>query len=185
MNATEHLVEIYFRHKDCFTISDVKVINGNNRQFDLLAVNLIEKKSYHIEVSITHGQHWQYSLEGLKDVMQYKFFGDIKSQSRSKKNQLESITKTYEKFGIDFKEVIRVWCCWCLPENPIEEIDNWKHDLASIHNLDSDKFKLISLRDEILPQLFDGIKTANYADEILRTLSLVKEQSRQTKNKSL
>lgn len=40
MNAAEHLVELYYRQKGCFTITDIKIENGNNRQMDLLAYDL-------------------------------------------------------------------------------------------------------------------------------------------------
>ncbi|GAB3995131.1 hypothetical protein GCM10028807_34470 [Spirosoma daeguense] len=56
MNTAEHLVEIYYRQAGCFTMSDIKVISGNNRQLDLLAINIKTKKYYHIEVSVAHGE---------------------------------------------------------------------------------------------------------------------------------
>lgn len=55
MNTTEKIVESYFRLcHGYFTIADTKVINGNNRQIDLLAVNLKTNEQYQVEVSVTH-----------------------------------------------------------------------------------------------------------------------------------
>ena len=39
-------------------MSDIKVINGNNRQIDLLAVNINTNEHYHVEVSVTHQENW-------------------------------------------------------------------------------------------------------------------------------
>lgn len=52
MNTTEKIVESYFRLcQGYFTIANTKVINGNNRQIDLLAVNLKTNEQYQVEVS--------------------------------------------------------------------------------------------------------------------------------------
>ena len=37
---------------------DIKVINGNNRQTDLLAYNPKTTEQYHVEVSVTHREKW-------------------------------------------------------------------------------------------------------------------------------
>jgi hypothetical protein len=55
MNTTEKIVESYFRLWQGYsTIADTKVINGNNSQIDLLAVNLKTNEQYQVEVSVTH-----------------------------------------------------------------------------------------------------------------------------------
>ncbi|MBK6771809.1 MAG: hypothetical protein IPG78_06735 [Ignavibacteria bacterium] len=83
MNATEHIVELYYRFvQKCFTISDVKIPNGNNRQFDLLALKP-EKKNmqlFHIEIGITNDEHWTVGLDNLKKTFGYKFTGNPKEK---------------------------------------------------------------------------------------------------------
>ena len=54
MNATEHLVELYYRQRNNLTFTDFKVEGGNNRQFDVLAYHKPTDKLRHIEVSVTH-----------------------------------------------------------------------------------------------------------------------------------
>jgi len=45
MNTAEHRVESYFRLcRKCFTIVDLKVPRGNNRQLDILAHNVKEQQ---------------------------------------------------------------------------------------------------------------------------------------------
>ena len=67
MNAAEHIVESYFRLcRHCFTRTDQKVPQGNNRQFDVLAYNVKDKVPYHIEVSVTHQENWCPTIEELE-----------------------------------------------------------------------------------------------------------------------
>jgi hypothetical protein len=55
MNTTEKIVESYFHLcHGYFPIADTKVINGNNRQTDLLAVDLKTNEQYQVQVSVTH-----------------------------------------------------------------------------------------------------------------------------------
>ena len=57
MTTTERIVESYYRLiKSCFTMADVKVKDGNNRQFDLLAYCLRDGKQYHVEITVMHGE---------------------------------------------------------------------------------------------------------------------------------
>jgi hypothetical protein len=47
MNTVERIVESYFRLcRCCFTYSDVKVVDGNNRQLDILAVSVVTGDQY-------------------------------------------------------------------------------------------------------------------------------------------
>jgi len=189
MNTTEHLVEVYYRQIGCFTVTDIKVIKGNNRQFDLLAFNYKTKKFYHVEVSVAHGLQWTDSLNDIKKKIDYKFFGNpkdlrpenSKTDFTKEKKYLEQIKATYSKFGIDYNEVIRVWCTWFIQENDIT-VNNWKNELASEYNLKPENFEILLFRDTLLPTLLENIGTAYYDDELLRTLSLLKEYTRQ-KNK--
>ena len=187
MNTTEHLIEVYYRQLGCFTATDIKIIKGNNRQFDLLAFNFTTKKFYHIEVSVAHGEHWQGTLADIKEKIRYKFFGsprnsrpnNPKTDFAKGKTYLDPIKATYSKFGVSYKDVIRVWCTWCLPETEVS-LDDWKQELATEFDLQPENFELLLFRDTVLPALLENIGTAYYDDELLRTLSLIKEYNRQT-----
>ena len=77
MNAVEHIVECYFRYvRGCFTMTDVKVPGGNNRQCDLLAYDAKNRKQYHVESSVTHDKTWAPSLDQLRDIFDKKFKGE-------------------------------------------------------------------------------------------------------------
>jgi|ERR1035437_8584867 hypothetical protein len=190
MNTTEHLVEVYYRQLGCFSATDTKIVKGNNRQFDILAFHFTTKKFYHIEVNVAHGDgvHWKAAtLDNIKEKIRYKFFGSTrnsrpgnkKTDFAKGKHYLDQIKATYTKFGIDYNEVIRVWCTWCLPNKEVS-LDKWKKELAEEFNLQPDNFQLLLFRDTVLPTLLDNIGTAYYDDELLRTLSLIKEYNRQT-----
>lgn len=188
MNTTEHLVELYYRHcHNSFTYTDYKVINGNNRQFDVLAYNKNSNTIRHIEVSVTHSTRWTADLESLKNDIRYKFFGIPKNKrpdnpntdfnkGKSYRNQIEN---AYNDFGFNWNEVIRVWCLWFHP-NDQSIINNWKAQLSDEFSLKEKNFELLSMRDEVIPSLIEAIGTSNYDDDILRTLSLIEQQRIQT-----
>lgn len=76
MNAAEHIVESYFRLcRKFFTIVDLKVPRGNNRQLDILAHNVKEQQQYHIEVGVTHRQNECPAFAELSPQFEKKFFG--------------------------------------------------------------------------------------------------------------
>lgn len=190
MNTTEHLVEVYYRQIGCFTATDVKIAKGNNRQFDLLAYNLLTQKYYHVEICVAHGQQWQASLNDIKEMIRYKFFGLPKNlrpdnpntDFNKGKSYLDSIKATYKKFGLNYEKVIRVWCTWCLTE-PDSNIDKWKTEIANEFKLKPDNFEKLPFRDTVFPELLSKIGTAHYDDELLRTLSLLSEYNKQTQKK--
>ena len=187
MNTTEHLVEVYYRQLGCFTATDVKIEKGNNRQFDILAYNLSTRKYYHIEVSVAHGQHWQPDLSKLSDRINYKFFGTTrnnrpnnpKTDHAKGKSYLEPIKATYQKFGLDFDKIIRVWCTWAIPDDK-NAIEQWKKKMATTHGLTPNNFEILNFRDTVMKALVGKVGTAYYDDELLRTMSLLKEFERQT-----
>ncbi len=189
MNTTEHLVEVYYRQLGCFTATDVKIVKGNNRQFDILAFNMLTKEYFHIEVSVAHGQHWQPSLEKLTSRINYKFFGTTRNSRPGNpntdhakgKSYLTPIIDTYKKFGIDYTKIIRVWCTWALPDCE-ESIKLWKEKMAADHVLNPSNFQVLNFRDEVMQSLMKNIGTAFYDDELLRTMSLLKEFQKQTNN---
>lgn len=190
MTTTEHIVETYYRVvKNCLTLTDFKVIGGNNRQMDVLAYSPTEKEFRHIEVSVTHSENWTADLDHVKNDIGFKFFGLPRNSRPNNPNTDFSKGKTYKQqiknayktFGIDWDKVIRVWCLWRYTETQTE-IDNWKLELQKEFNVNANRFELLSFRDTILPRLFEMIGTANYSDEIMRTISLIKEYDRQIKN---
>lgn len=186
MNAVEHIVESYYRYcRQCFTISDVKVKGGNNRQFDLLAYNLNTGNQYHIESSVTHQASWQPTITLLTEWLDKKFRGvpptrqGANTDSAKGKSYLQHINNTYKHFGYDPKIIHRVFVIWNI-NNQAElklALENYekKHGLA---------IEIISLRDEIIPQLLAEIATSNYDDEVLRTLSLLRQQNLQTSSQA-
>lgn len=188
MNATEHLVETYYRQKGHFTVTDIKVDKGNNRQFDLLTFDNKTKTCYHIEVSVTHVLRWSHTLEYISEQVRSKFFGapknkrpgNRKTDYEKGKTYLESIKSTYAKYGIDYNNVKRVWCTWHLSDLEFSKIESWKKIMAKEFSLLPDNFEILQFRDEVLSTLLDNIGTSNYDDELLRTLSLVIEHKRQT-----
>jgi hypothetical protein len=191
MTTTEHIVETYYRvAKNCLTLTDFKVVGGNNRQLDVLAYNPSESSFRHIEVGVTHNEKWTANLESVKNDIGFKFFGHPRNNRPDNQNTdfkkgktyTEQIKKAYATFGIDWDKVIRVWCLWRYTETE-EEIKKWKGDLEKEFGIKADRFELLSFRDTVIPGLYDNIGTANYSDEIMRTISLMKEYDRQTRNK--
>jgi hypothetical protein len=181
MNAAEHIVEAYFRlRRQCFTLPDHKVAGGNNRQFDILAYNLATQSQYHIEVSVTHQLNWNESSDDLSSSFEKKFFGvppereSPRSDFKLGKNFFAQIEQAYESVGFLPADVQRVWVCWFL-----KQADNSKPILLQHHSKglnDTFQIEVLSLRDYILPELTNAIKTAYYDDEILRTLGLMKQR---------
>jgi hypothetical protein len=188
MNPTEHLVELYYRNcKKSFTYTDFKVEGGNNRQLDLLAYNKVADSLRHVEISVTHSTRWTANLESLKNEIRFKFFGipknkrpnNPKTDFNKGKTYKSQIEMAYNQFGFDWQEVIRVWCLWFHPTDQII-INNWKRELSEEFNLPMEKFEILSLRDEVLPNLMNSIGTSNYDNHILRTISLIYQQRLQT-----
>lgn len=189
MNTAERIVESYFRFcKNCFTMTDRKVENGNNRQLDILAYHLSEpKQSYHIEVGVTHRENWCPSIRDLLPKFEAKFFGAPRERvgrtdgtTDFEKNKFYSrqIEDTYRNLGLDGSKIHRVWVCWMLKDH--------KNDQPFVYNLQpqhigkSFEIEVLSLRNFILPKLQAAIGTSNYDDDVLRTLGFVKEQAKQT-----
>lgn len=185
MNAAEHIVEAYFRLcRKCFTYPDVKVERGNNRQLDLLAVNLRDNSQYHVEVGVTHRLNWNAGLDDLLPAFERKFFGRPAEREGENtdhargKLYLDQINDTYRMVGFSPEAIRRIWVCWVL-------LDSAGHDvhLASYSqgkNLVI-PIEILSLRDDVLPQLMSLVGTANYGDEILRTLSFIQQKDLQAR----
>jgi len=185
MNTAEHIVDCYYRIvEECFTMSDAKVIGGINRQLDILAVNLKTQQQYHIESSVTHRSAWAPKATDLKKLFNKKFLGLPEERSGAKtdfrlgRTYRKHIEETYATYGLDPKSVHRVFVCWIL--HPKSDAEQFLKEFEKEHKL---KISVISFRDTILPKLRETVGTANYDDEILRTIGFIKEHDLQTKQK--
>lgn len=183
MNAAEHIVDCYYRIvEQCFTMSDAKVIGGINRQLDILAVNLKTGAQYHVESSVTHRKGWAPKAADLKRIFNKKFLGLPEERSGTKtdytlgKTYKKNIEETYRVYGLEPKNVHRVFVCWIL--HPKTDADKFLKEFEKEHKF---KISVISFRDTILPKLREAVGTANYDDEILRTIGFIKEHDLQTK----
>lgn len=188
MNAAEHIVEAYFRLcRGCFTLSDQKVTKGNNRQLDILAYHLKDKLAFHIEVSVTHQNNWCPTLEELGENFEKKFFGapperkgkaDGTTDYEKGKSYFSQIEATYAEIGFTPATVKRVWVCWVVKAQV-----NTKRIILPFYSKHLDRtfeVEVLSLRDFVLPELENAIGTANYDDEVLRTLGFIKQRELQT-----
>ena len=188
MNAVERIVEIYFQKiYNCLTCPDTKIKNGNNRQFDLLAYSIKDRKQYHVESSVTHGVDWNPTLAWLIEKIEYKFFGEpSKTDNQSKntdkaknKNYLEQIKQQYYEYGFNFEELHRVWVLWCFDKLSRDEYI-LKGKKYYLKNCIRDKeIEIIPFREIIIPKLIKKIGTSNYEDEIIRTFSLIAQYQKQ------
>jgi hypothetical protein len=188
MNAAEHIVDAYFRLvRGCFTLTDQKVPNGNNRQLDILAYHLKEQSAYHIEVGVTHRENWCPTLEDLEPLFEKKFFGapperDGKTSGTTDfekgKSYWPQINSAYKGVGFTPSKVKRVWVCWIVKDHEKADPIRFKYFSKSLNR--SFTIEILSLRDFVLPELQNAIGTSNYDDEILRTLGFVKQRESQS-----
>jgi hypothetical protein len=182
MNTVEHIVESYFRLcKQCFTICDVKVFQGNNRQIDLLAISLKDDAQYHVECSVTHCENWCPTVTDLEREFGRKFSGVPKQREGAntdaarRKRYGGVIHQTYRIYGLDPLKLLRVWVCWVVID-PV----NLRQMLNDYYIKTGQRVEVVSFRDTILPELQKSIGTSNYDDEVLRTFSLLKQATAQT-----
>ena len=180
MNAVEHIVECYFRYcKGCFTITDLKILHGNNRQCDLLAYNLATTEQFHVESSVTHQENWCPSTKDLQNLFDRKFRGIPGNHEGAdyKKGKIyfDHINKTYSSIGFDPTKIKRVFVTWI-----ITDIVNLKDFLTDYNNQNNIQIDVWSFRDQILPELMKRVSTSNYDDEVLRTLSLIRQHDLQS-----
>lgn len=190
MNTSEKIVESYFRLcRDCFTMADIKVINGNNRQIDLLAVNLNTNEQFHVEVGVTHQIHWCPTPKILFSEFEKKYFGtppqrEGKNTDYAKgKTYEKQIYKTYEAVGLNLKNIKRVWVCWTVVD--ADNIDHLMEQYCKKRGLNKDSIEILSFRDVIIPSLMKKVATSNYEDDVLRTLSLLQQfEKQQNKNRN-
>jgi hypothetical protein len=162
----------------------VKVIDGINRQIDLLAVNLLTGDQYHIEASVTHRTAWAPDAEKLEAVFSHKFLGIPKKREGKKTdsargvNYRKQIDATYKSVGLDPGKIQRVFVCWI-----IKDEKTCGQALKKFQEKHGVSMSVVSFRDTVLPALRDAVGTTNYDDEVLRSFSFIKEQEKQTKKK--
>lgn len=187
MNAAEHIVEAYFRFcRGCFTIVDRKVEKGNGRQLDILAYNIRQNLQFHVEVSVTHRMEWCHTRQELPEVFEKKFAGIPPKRSGKSsgttdfergKLYFERIQESYQEIGFEPESVRRVWVCWMVKGEQNSEPLLIPFKPTGIER--ELQIEVLSLRDFVLPRLEEAIETANYDDEVLRTLSFIKQRDRQ------
>ena len=181
MNAVEHIVECYFRYcKGCFTMVDVKIPGGNNRQCDLLAYNAKTQEQYHVESSVTHQENWCPSTKELSEIFDKKFRGvPPKREGKNTdfvkgKTYYENILQSYQSVGLDLRKLQRIIVTW-----DVSDATNLDGCLVEYEQKSGLHIQVWSFRDKILPELTEKISTSNYDDEILRTLSLLRQRDLQ------
>ena len=185
VNTTERIVESYFRLcKGCFTYPDLKVSGGNNRQLDLLAYNLLTDAQYHIETSVTHELSWRATWEKLVIAFEGKYFGAPKEREGRNtdfakgKSYLSQILQTYKSIGFTPRRVQRIWVTWIKPQEP--DFDACLLRYCKEKRLGRCPIQIVSFRDDVLPSLLNAVGRSNYDDDVLRTLSLLRQFERQT-----
>lgn len=156
MSTVEHAVDCYFRVcRQCFTMHNV--VCSGNRKFGLLASDLNSGSQYHIESTMNHGAFWQPSEEELFAEIDATFFGGLWGQQ---------VVNAYRNVGFAPHFVERIYCSWTLPKLP-----NLQH---SLHRYSSSRrvrmVQMISLRDEVFPQLKKTSLLSHMDENLLKTL---------------
>ena len=186
MNTTERIVESYFRLcRGCFTYPDVKVLGGNNRQLDLLAFKVDTGDQFHIETSVTHELSWRATWEKLQEKFERKYFGAPAKREGPNtdytmgKNYFAEIKKAYQSVGFSIQKVQRIWVTWVRPTK--QEFEKQLLMYCRSKRIGKNPIRLLSFRDELLPDLLSTVGKSNYDDDVLRTLSLLRQFERQSK----
>lgn len=185
MNTAERIVEAYFRHcLDCFTMTDVKVEAGNNRQLDLVAVHLPSGDSYHVETSVKIAGFCP-TLEKLETAFAHKFFGVPRQNNKPTgdhalgKDYRLAVNRTYRRLGLSVSKIQRVYVCWTVSGTTERELGTFCRRFSGRYRLGRNPIQVWSFRDTILPELTEAVGTSNYDDDALRTLSLLQAAKRQ------
>lgn len=120
------------------------------------------------------------SLKDIVELCHSKFFGtagkrdpqNLRTDQARGKNYREPMDKTYRSYGVEPDDVIRVICIRAIPGQNTKYQEQL-NVVAQTYGLRSDRLRLLSFRDEVVPQLKSNISTANYDDLILRVVSLL------------
>jgi hypothetical protein len=193
MNATERIVEQYFRlHHHCLTVSDLKIPSAEGRQIDLLVIKPSTKPGtpatyLHVEVSVTSTTHNPKLDKTLPKLFDHKFFGGppLRRERVSKNTPdiLRQLKSTYELYGAEWASVQRVWCLWKYNGAGVAKLQT---DLAAAHaGVSADKFRVLSFRDEVMPKLAGALGTSHHEDELVRLASLYEAKAQEEKKLAL
>lgn len=189
MNATERIVEQYFRlHHHCLTVSDLKIPSAEGRQIDLLVLKPGPPASYlHVEVSVTFTTHNPKLNKTLPKHFDHKFFGGLPLRrervSTNTPDIVGQLKDTYKLFGAEWADVQRVWCLWKYDPAHVAKLQT---DLAAAHaGIAADKFRVLSFRDEVMPKLASSLGTSHHEDELVRLASLYEAKSQEDKKLAL
>jgi hypothetical protein len=124
-------------------------------------------------------------MSQLKEIFDKKFKGvpskregDNTDYSKGK-TYFSHIVKAYERAGLSPSTIKRVFVTW-----RIESVNDLRRFLVLYRKESELKIEVLSFRDEILPELMTSISTSNYDDEVLRTISLIRQRERQRVNGS-
>lgn len=179
MNTVEHIVDCYFRLcRRCFTMNDVKVVGGNNRQLDLLAISLLDGSQYHVESAVTHSWDWFTNPQELTQELNRKFFGvpapkeGMNTDFAKGKTYTAQINNMYQSLGLNPDLLQRVYVTWAIPG--FANVQESVVEYSRTRNVRP--IEVLSFRDAILPALEQQVGTSNYEDEVLRTLSLLRQR---------
>ena len=162
-------------------MADIKIHGGNNRKCDLLAYNITTKAQYHAESSVAHEEKWGPTTEKLREIFDKKFLGmpqkrkGINTDSTKEKNYRKYIEDTYRFYGLNPLNIHRVFITWHKDEKK-----NYEQFLDAYEKQHGIKIVIWYFRNQILRELEEKISTSNYDDEVLRTLSLLKQRRLQT-----
>lgn len=151
MYPTEHLVEQYIRQvKQWFTITNI--IASNNKEIDILALDT-KGNCYHIEVAI-HKGGLQWGPEGSD--------GDTVNDYKEQKFNEKITNFIKETYGVS--QVKNIWVCWGIQESKklLAKSEGEKYGIEIW------EFK------KIVAELWEKIGTANYGDDVLQALSIIK-----------
>lgn len=179
MNTAERIVEAYFRHVlGCFTLTDVKIEGGNNRQLDLVAYHARTGEQYHVETSVKIAG-FDPDLDRLAKAFARKFFGVPRENGKPTgdhalgKDYRAAVNRAYKRLGLTPSRVRRVYVCWSVPGVTQEELDAFCLSFSGRYRLRRNPIQVWSFRDRVLPGLMEAVGTSNYEDDALRTLSLL------------
>ncbi len=111
-------------------------------------------------------------MEKLKSKVEYKFFGIEKPTKKQRgKNFYQKILDTYYRFPTGFNKIIRVLCTWAPNEDEFNEVKKY---IVEKYKIMDDELCSLSFRDNVMPELLNNIKTANYENYTLRIFSIFK-----------
>jgi hypothetical protein len=152
MHPNEHLIEQYVRIvKKWFTVTNLKL--PGNKEIDILALDSTGV-CYHIEVEI-HKTGLQWGPEGSDgySVKEYK-------EKKFSKGITDFIKKEY---GVE--KVKDIWVCWGVHPKKKEIA----YSEANLREIEIWEFK------DKVNELWERIGSAHYGDDIIQSLSIIKE----------